>query len=708
MRHLQLVFTTCILVAVVTSTQAFAGWSAVSSGTSYSIQSIWGSSASDIHATLDDSSGGGGVLHYNGSAWSVSVSGIAGASTLRGIWGSSASDIYIAGGGLGSSGSVSHYDGTGWTATSSGINSWMIDVWGSSASDIFAVGYSGEIVHSIGSSWSAMTSGSTDTIYGVWGTGANDVYAVGDSGTILHYNGTSWSAMTSPTTSFLEAVWGSSATDIFAVGGDIVHYDGTGWSVMTNPTTNTLRDVWGTASNDVFAVGDQGTILHYDGTSWSTMTSGTYFGLFSVWGTSSSNVFAGGTSGTLLRYDGVAASTTTTTAASSTTTSAAANTAPSAAFTVTPPAGDTSQTFHLEPFASADAEDPIAALIVRIDWETDGAWDDQITADKDIDHQYTGDGTYTITIEVEDTGGLTDQASQQVIVVSPTTGNTNPTAVFTVSPSSGDTTTMFSFDASGCTDAEDAVSALKVIWDFDGDGMWDTGFSTTKTETWNYTAAGTYTVTLEVIDQGGLTDQTDQQVVVSAAAGSSTTTTVSGSTTTTTTTAPAGGTNNPPTAVALVHPPEGDTQTEFEFMAFDSSDPEDPIESLEFRWDFESDGSWDTSFDGDPISFHRFESADLYTATLEVIDSGGLTGTGTIEVTVHEASACPFALVLSEEEVETFRRFRDEKLSRIRFGRILIKAYYRASPHLRGMLEESPFLRWTAAKLLSGIAKAID
>jgi hypothetical protein len=57
---------------------------------------VWGSSPTDVYA------GGGGVLlHYNGSAWTVQTTGISTATfSLLGIWGSSAIDVLAVGSGI--------------------------------------------------------------------------------------------------------------------------------------------------------------------------------------------------------------------------------------------------------------------------------------------------------------------------------------------------------------------------------------------------------------------------------------------------------------------------------------------------------------------------------------------------------------------------------------------------------------------------------
>ncbi len=86
--------------------------------------------------------------------------------------------------------------------------------------------------------------------------------------------------------------------------------------------------------------------------------------------------------------------------------------------------------------------------------------------------------------------------------------NTTPVANFTVDPENGTTSTVFSFDASGSNDAETPVEDLDVRWDWESDGTWDTDYSTTKTANHQYSSAGIYVITLEVMDGGGLTATT--------------------------------------------------------------------------------------------------------------------------------------------------------------------------------------------------------
>jgi len=92
--------------------------------------------------------------------------------------------------------------------------------------------------------------------------------------------------------------------------------------------------------------------------------------------------------------------------------------------------------------------------------------------------------------------------------------NSAPIASCTIFPATGDTLTSFEFNASGSSDAEDALADIEVRWDWENDGTWDTTWSATKTSQHMFAIAGTYTVALIVRDTSGLTNTTTEQVVV--------------------------------------------------------------------------------------------------------------------------------------------------------------------------------------------------
>ena len=89
-----------------------------------------------------------------------------------------------------------------------------------------------------------------------------------------------------------------------------------------------------------------------------------------------------------------------------------------------------------------------------------------------------------------------------------------PTASFTITPVTGTIDTVFTFDASACSDNEDPVTDLQVTWDWEGDDSWDTEYSTVKIVDHQYNTPGIYTVRLRVKDTSELTFTTEQTLTV--------------------------------------------------------------------------------------------------------------------------------------------------------------------------------------------------
>ena len=192
------------------------------------------------------------------------------------------------------------------------------------------------------------------------------------------------------------------------------------------------------------------------------------------------------------------------------------NTAPTASFTVSPESGTTETNFQFDASGSFDAEDAASALEVRWDWENDGVWDVDWTMTKTASHMYGDAGTDTVRLEVKDAGEMVDDT---MAVVTVSLANTAPVASFTISPATGTMDTMFSFDASGSSDAEDAISALRVRWDWENDGTWDIPLTRTKTATHRYRTTGQKIIRLQVLDVAGLTDDTTETVTVTGKGG---------------------------------------------------------------------------------------------------------------------------------------------------------------------------------------------
>ncbi|MFP4548422.1 MAG: PKD domain-containing protein [Fidelibacterota bacterium] len=92
--------------------------------------------------------------------------------------------------------------------------------------------------------------------------------------------------------------------------------------------------------------------------------------------------------------------------------------------------------------------------------------------------------------------------------------------------------------------------------------------------------------------------------------------------------------NNPPEAEFTVDPPAGIVTTQFNFDASQSVDEIDGQTGLMYRWDFNSDGTWEADWSSSPTITIEYTEAGSYLVTLQVKDSAGLIGTITHRVNV--------------------------------------------------------------------------
>jgi PKD repeat protein len=118
----------------------------------------------------------------------------------------------------------------------------------------------------------------------------------------------------------------------------------------------------------------------------------------------------------------------------------------------------------------------------------------------------------TITLKVTDNFGLTGTDSKQIDLVAAFP----PSASFTVSPPSGNVSTVFMVDASSSFDFDDPISSLMVRWDWESDGNWDTNWTVDKVAYHTYSSPEVYAICLEVMDTGGLCSNSSRQVLVTS------------------------------------------------------------------------------------------------------------------------------------------------------------------------------------------------
>ncbi|MDH5255191.1 MAG: PKD domain-containing protein, partial [Gammaproteobacteria bacterium] len=95
------------------------------------------------------------------------------------------------------------------------------------------------------------------------------------------------------------------------------------------------------------------------------------------------------------------------------------------------------------------------------------------------------------------------------------------------------------------------------------------------------------------------------------------------------------GSNTAPVAAFTVDPAiGGDTTTSFQFDATGSADAESGPGELLVRWDWESDGVWDTLFSPTQTASHRYILPGSYVVRLQVADEAGAVDSETGQVAV--------------------------------------------------------------------------
>jgi len=143
-----------------------------------------------------------------------------------------------------------------------------------------------------------------------------------------------------------------------------------------------------------------------------------------------------------------------------------------------------------------NSNDPDGTIIA---WEWDFG-DGNYSILENPSHTYTGNDTFAVELTVIDNNGSTNTTTKQITIQ-----NRAPTA--DAGPDQLVNTTLVSFDGTGSSDPDGTIDTYN--WSF-GDNSTGTG----ATPTHNYSQDGTYTVTLNVTDDDGGTDEDATEVVV--------------------------------------------------------------------------------------------------------------------------------------------------------------------------------------------------
>lgn len=155
-----------------------------------------------------------------------------------------------------------------------------------------------------------------------------------------------------------------------------------------------------------------------------------------------------------------------------------------------------------------DSEDTDGAITEFL-WDFgDGA--SQTSAYGFIQHTYTQSGQYSLILTVKDDQGLTADATEIVNVLSESVSSKPPTAVFTLSPDKGTAPLTVQMDARNSYDTDGSIA--EYIFTISGEEAITTTIGIAEH---SFDEPGTYTVSLLVKDNDGLTGTHNRTIMVS-------------------------------------------------------------------------------------------------------------------------------------------------------------------------------------------------
>jgi PKD repeat protein len=175
---------------------------------------------------------------------------------------------------------------------------------------------------------------------------------------------------------------------------------------------------------------------------------------------------------------------------------------PTASFNFSPTSPNVGQTIN---FNAAASTAPSGRTITGYVW----IWGDGTANGSGVapTHAYTTNGTFIVTLTVTDSAGQTGSTTQNVGI----NALTPPSASFTMSPSTPNIGQPVAFDGSGSTPSG-GRPIVTYTWKFGDASANGTGVTTSHI----YAVAGTYTVSLTVVDSAGQTNTTSQTLTVGA------------------------------------------------------------------------------------------------------------------------------------------------------------------------------------------------
>lgn len=271
------------------------------------------------------------------------------------------------------------------------------------------------------------------------------------------------------------------------------------------------------------------------------------------------------------------------------------NQPPDPQFTVTPASPSINDEATFDASGSTDPD----GSIVEYRWDFDG---DTIYETSGVDtvvtHSYATAGDREVVLQLLDNAGDTASVARTITVID----NLPPRAAFAYTPASPGVDEAVTFDASASDDTDGTV--VEYRWDFDGDGAFEST-GATSVAVHSFDAGGEHLVTLEIADDDGATDSATRAVDIAG--------------------------NQSPSAAFTFSPASPAASETVTFDASASDDPDGTV--VEYRWDFDDDGTFDVS-QASPTTTHAFAAGGDHIVTLQVVDDDGATGESSRTVAV--------------------------------------------------------------------------
>ena len=283
-------------------------WRQVSPGVipNSSLRDVAAISANDVWAVGYQQEADAGdltvTLHWDGLTWTrVSSPNPSSENYLNAVAGVAASDVWAVGYKESDalySELILHWDGSAWTVSSASAGGYrvLMDVAALTANDVWAIGYKfsfnagyqGLAMHWDGAHWSEVTIPTTGDSYtllnGITAISSTDVWAVGNGGVnpikalTAHWDGIAWTYVPNPALqtdyAFLNRVTALASNDVWAVGyftdrsvigkdhNLVEHWDGVAWSQVDIPEIRQAHNkLWGVAPDQAGGLWTVGSFL---------------------------------------------------------------------------------------------------------------------------------------------------------------------------------------------------------------------------------------------------------------------------------------------------------------------------------------------------------------------------------------------------------------------------------------------------------------